>query len=198
MPRLAVTAVLAALACALPASATEIRERTTYFMVQGSTLEELDRQLQERGPSIGGASRHPGATSVRFDGHVTYEAGDGWCKVDETHLSLDLEMTLPRWRSRFRASAETALIWRTLERDIRRHEQEHAEIAKEWLARMESGLRVLKPRRNCAAMERAVNAATREYLRKHEAAQNAFDTREGREASQRLRRALRDNRYGGQ
>lgn len=194
MTRRAAILALAAIATVFPVGAAQITETTTYFNIRGSTLEELDAQMQRQGPVVGtGGLRHPGATRVQFDGYVTFRRHDGRCRVDETELGLDLEMTLPRWKSGRGASPETALIWRTISEDIARHEREHADIARHWLRRMEGALRNLKPQRDCRRMEESVNATTRRYLRMHERAQRDFDIVEGREVNVRLRRALRAN-----
>lgn len=194
MPRRALVFALTALASVLPGSAAQISERTTYFAIHGSTLEDIDAELQRRGPVVGAAGlRHPGATTVEFEGHVTYERDASRCRVGETHLALHLEMTLPKWRSADQASPGIALIWRTLSEDIARHEREHADIARHWVRRMESALRNLAPQRNCTAMEERVTATTRRYLRDHERAQRDFDRVEGREVNRRLRRAFRAN-----
>ena len=184
---------VASLAVALPGStqAASIREKTTYFAVRGSTLAELDSDLNRRGPFVSETGiRHPGATAVKFDGKVTYKATPRGCAVDMTNLSLDLEMTLPRWVPPKQVSAHTKLIWGTLERDIVRHENRHAAIAKNWLKRLESALRNLRTEPTCRAMEQVVNTVTARYLSGHERAQIEFDTIEGREVNMRLRRAL--------
>ncbi len=194
MLRRAALVALVAAGTIVPSGGAQISETVTYFSVRGSTLEEIDDELQRRGPPVGLAGvRHPGATRVRFDGFVTYEADGRLCRVDETNLSLDVEMMLPRWEGSRRASAQTNLIWRTISEDIQRHEREHADIARQWLRRMEGALRNLKPQRDCRAMEASVNATTQRYLQGHERAQRDFDIVEGREVNYRLRRALRAN-----
>ena len=127
---------------------------------------------------------------MKFDGKVTYKRTSGGCAVDKTSLALELHMYLPKWTPPKRATAQTVLVWRTLAADIRRHENRHAAIAREWLKRMEMAVRNLQPERTCDAMERMVNAVTQRYLARHERAQIEFDTVEGREVSARLRRAL--------
>ncbi|UIJ73505.1 DUF922 domain-containing Zn-dependent protease [Aurantimonas sp. HBX-1] len=186
-----VAALAAGLAHAGWAQAATVTQRTTYFAVKGSTLEELDRDLSRSGPYVAETGlRHPGATEVKFDGQVTYKRVAGGCKVDQTNLGLTLNMTLPRWTPPRRVAPETILVWQTLEQDIRRHENRHAEIAREWLKRMEMAIRNLRPRPSCAAMEADVNNVTQRYLASHERAQIEFDTIEGREVNFRLRRAL--------
>ncbi len=182
---------LAALLLPGLAGAASISEKTSYFAVRGGTLAELDNDLNRRGPFLAETGiRHPGATQVKFDGKVTYKRTPEGCAVDATNLSLDLEMTLPKWIQPKRVSERTKLIWNTLEKDIRRHENRHAAIAKNWLKRMESAIRNLRAEPNCGAMEEMVNVVTQRYLAGHEQAQVEFDTIEGREVNFRLRRAL--------
>lgn len=173
------------------AHAASIKERTSYFAVRGSTLEELDADLQRAGPLVAATgARHPGATEVRFDGSVSYRETASTCRVGKTDLRLDLNMMLPRWKAPRRVDAETKLIWKTLEDDIRRHERQHSAIAKTWLKKMESAIRNLRPERDCTAMEARVNQVTKRYLAAHERAQLEFDAKEGRDVNRRLQRAL--------
>ncbi|MCQ8782787.1 DUF922 domain-containing Zn-dependent protease [Mangrovibrevibacter kandeliae] len=174
------------------ATAANISEKTTYFMVRGSTLDELDHDLTGKGPVVASTGlHHPGATSVRFDGHVTYKAAGGGCRVNKTNLRLDLVTTLPKWEPRTKVSARTRLVWNTLATDIRRHENHHAQIAKLWLKKMENAIRNLPAQRDCSAMEALVNKTSDRYLREHERAQIDFDTVEAREVNWRLKRALK-------
>lgn len=176
------------------AGAATINERTTYFSVRGSTLEELDRELNRKGPSAGTAGdRHPGATQVSFGGKITYAPSGSVCRVGRTNFTLKLVKILPRWRPPRAATAGTVIIWRTLAQDIARHEEDHAKIARRYVSRMESAVRNLGPRASCKAMETAVNATTARYLREHERAQREFDTLEGREVNWRLKRLLKRN-----
>lgn len=173
------------------ASAARISQRTTYFTITGSTLEQIDQELDRKGPYVADTGiHHPGTTQVKFAGKVTYQPDEGSCRVADILVTLDLVTTLPRWRPAKPASEQTKLIWATVESDIRRHEKGHAEIARMWAAKMEMALRNLGPARDCAAMEKSVTAVTDRYLARHEEAQRQYDIVEGREMSRRLRRAL--------
>jgi len=173
------------------AGAESLDEATRYFAVRGTTLSELDRDLNRRGPFVAETGlRHPGATEVKFDGHVTYKRVAEGCAVDQADVKLTLRVLLPKWAPPRGVAPETVLIWQTLESDIERHERRHADIAKSWLKRMEMALRNLRPEPTCARMEALVNHVTQRYLAGHERAQVEFDTIEGREVNFRLRRAL--------
>ena len=121
---------------------------------------------------------------------MTYKRVPDGCAVKDATISLALDITLPKWFRPKRVDSRTALIWQTLERDIHRHENRHAAIAKNWLKRMESAIRNLQIERDCASMQAMVNTVTARYLAGHQHAQTEFDTIEGREVNMRLRRAL--------
>ena len=88
-------------------------------------------------------------------------------------------------------------IWETLERDVKRHEERHAEIAVTYVKRMEMAVRNLGTRRTCKQLEDAVAATTQRYLAEHESEQRAFDRQEAREMDFRLKRQLRDRLRAG-
>ena len=188
------TILVLLMAASQTAGAADIRQKTTYFTVRGSTLEELDRDLDRNGPMMEtSGTRHPGATQVKFGGKVTYKPKDGSCRVASTALTLHLVETLPKWIRPKNASASTAIIWKTLADDISRHEAQHANIARGYVKKMESALRNLAPEPSCDAMEARVNTVSARYLAWHQAAQAQFDTIEGREMNMRLRRLLKRN-----
>ena len=178
-----------------PAMAGNIKERTTYFMVKGSTFAELDRALGASGPRITslGGERRAGATQVGFDGHVTYKPVGSRCGIGNASFSLDLHTTLPRWEPPKRADAETRILWKTLHEDIVTHERHHSVIAKNWLRRIEATVSKLPAERDCPSMERVVNATTRKLLAQHARAQLAFDADESEVIDARLQRKVAHN-----
>lgn len=182
------------LAAPLSPRAGEVTERTAYFTVRGTTLDDLDRELSRKGPQVArGGIRHPGSTEVKFGGRITYKPGGRACKVARVDLSLKLVKTLPRWTAPKSASRATVIVWRTLSEDIARHEGDHAKIARLWLKKMESAIRNLGPEPTCEAMETRVNAVSASYLAGHERAQLRFDAVEGRDVNRRLQRLLAKN-----
>ena len=185
---------LAACLTTADAGAASISDRTKYFTIRGSTLEQLDRELSLKGPSAGtGGDRHPGATQVSFGGRISYAPKGSACRVGRTDITLRLVKILPRWKPPRSASAGTVIVWRTLAQDIARHEEVHASIARSYVRRMEAAVRNLGPRGDCKDMEAAVNATTARYLKEHEREQREFDTLEGREVNWRLKRLLKRN-----
>ncbi|MBB3949586.1 DUF922 domain-containing Zn-dependent protease [Aureimonas jatrophae] len=185
---------IVAMSVAVPAMAGQVKERTTYFMVRGSTFDELEHAMGMQGPQLrSGGERHAGSTEVSFDGNATYRTVNGRCAVDRASYRLSLHQTLPRWNAPKGADARTKVLWKTFRDDVVTHENQHSTIAKSALKRIEDTVRELPPMADCAQMESKVNAAVRSIIQRHDRDQLAFDRSESRAIDARLARELRRN-----
>lgn len=175
------------------ASAQTITSKSySYFTINGKTAAELDRELSRRGPMMNSTGmRHPGGTQMKFDGSVTYEGKTGSCGVKSAVIRLHTKLILPRWTNRGRADEALATIWDTLSRDIKRHEERHAEIARQHARKLELALVGLRPRKTCPQMESAVADMTDKMLAAHDADQQRFDRVEAASFERRMERMLR-------
>lgn len=182
----------ALLVAAVPSVAdTVVDKKVTYFDIGGRTADELDDELQRRGPyTTGSGTRHPGATKIKFGGEVTYAQHAGRCSIQSVRVRIGIQIVLPRWVNRKRAPADMALIWDTLSRDIKRHEERHAEIARQHGTALDRSLRGLRPARNCADLQLQVDELSRESLVAHDADQARFDRIEAANFESRLIRLL--------
>ena len=189
--RLMALAALSGLALQ-PAQAETITSKTfAYFSVGGSTAAELDAELSKRGPMMKhSGSRHPGATRIKWGGSVTYVRQGGRCAVGEAKVTLSTQIILPRWKNRKRATPSLALIWDTLSRDIKRHEERHAEIARSHARDLERTLKALRPEADCERMQARVDRATADAVSKHDADQARFDRIESKNFNDRMMRLL--------
>ena len=194
--------ILSILAVALPAIAVPVSQShaeitvsksVRYFTVGGRTAAELDRELSLRGPARkGSGTRHPGLTRIRFGGAATYRESKGWCAVEKAEVSLTLEIILPKWRERRRADAKLGLIWDTLSADIKRHEERHAEIARQHARKVEAAILALPRQRSCAAIQKRVADVTAREMKRHEAEQIGFDRIEAMNFEKRMMRMLKN------
>lgn len=183
--------------CAFPTLAAadpSIRKTYGYFRIGGDTAEELDSELEKRGPLTNATGhRHPGATQIKFGGDVTYLDKDGSCSVGGAKVTLKTHIILPRWNNRRRASADLRIIWDTLSKDIKRHEERHAEIARIHARRLERELLALRPDVNCDALEKRVAEVTQRVLESHDRDQYRFDRVESANFDERMTRLLKYN-----
>lgn len=169
-----------------------ITKTYSYFSISGRTAEDLDSELARRGPQTGSAGfRHPGATEIKFGGDITYHESEGSCTVGDVNVTLKTKIILPRWKNRRRAETGLALIWDTLAADIKRHEERHAEIARQHARDLEKALLALPSARNCAILEREVGMVSRRIIDEHDRDQLRFDMVEARNFEERMMRLLK-------
>lgn len=175
-----------------PVHAETITTKTfAYFSVGGRTAAELDAELSKRGPMMKhSGSRHPGATRIKWGGSVTYVRRGSRCAVGEAKVTLSTEIILPRWKNRKRATPSLALIWDTLSSDIKRHEERHAEIARNHARGLERTLNRLRPEADCERMQARVDRVTADAVSKHDADQARFDRVESKNFDDRMMRLL--------
>lgn len=189
--RLMALAALATLA-SQPVHAETITSKTfAYFSIGGRTAAELDAELSKNGPMMKqSGSRHPGATRIKWGGSVSYVRHGSRCAVGEAKVTLSTQIILPRWKNRKRATPSLALIWDTLSRDIKRHEERHAEIARSHARDLERSLKRLRPEADCERMQARVDRATADAVAKHDADQARFDRVESKNFDDRMMRLL--------
>ncbi len=189
--RILLTAALSFLALA-PAVAAGLTKSYSYFTIGGVTVEEIERELNLRGPQVRSTgNRHPGATRMEFKSRVKYGMKKDRCAVVDARVTVEARIILPRWSKRSKADDDVRLIWDTLSADIKRHEESHVIIAKNHARELENALRAISPQRDCAAAEAKVAAATDAVLARHDEEQQRFDRIEGINFENRLLRLLR-------
>jgi predicted secreted Zn-dependent protease len=183
-------AVLAA-ACACPAFAAGISKKYNYFAVYGKTAEDLDREIAMRGPKLKlTGTRHPGATSMEFDIKTKFMSDGKYCKLANAYVSLDLKLTLPSWKNRKTADTEMAIMWDTLSSDIKRHEERHAIIARNYAIELERKLEALPRKKDCKQVQANAEKLADNILKAHAKAQADFDKVEAINFEARLARLL--------
>lgn len=184
-------ALVAALVFGGPAAASSVERSYSYFTIGGSTLAEIEEELNRRGPLVGTTDRrHPGATRMQFATRVSYGESNGRCSVIDATVTLNANMILPRWRVAREAGMETRIIWDTLAADIRRHEEAHVVIARNHARELETALKAVRGERDCAAAEARVERIRSDLLRRHDEAQIQFDRIEAVNFESRMLRLL--------
>ncbi len=164
-----------------------------YFAIHGKTSDDIDRELFNRGPSVGKKGRHPGATKIKFGGEIAYQEGNGRCSVADAKVTISTKLILPKWTNRKHADRRMALVWDTLAADIKRHEERHAEIARTHARKLEKALLAIPAMRDCKALTARAQVITDEKIQAHDKDQARFDRIEAVNFSRRLTRLLRYN-----
>ncbi len=182
---------LLALLPGMAAAEVSVRKTVTYFDIRGASAAELDRELSRRGPkTMKTGMRHPGATRIKFGGTVTYADVGHACRIDTVKVTVSTQLILPRWKKPKRHDKGLPLIWNTLAADIKRHEERHAEIARNHARHMEKLFSRLPPQRTCDAMQARVGEASRLALEEHDLEQARFDSIEAANFESRMTRLM--------
>lgn len=176
----------------MPVQAATLSKTYSYFTIGGTTLDEIEQELQKRGPKVRSTgSRHPGATRMEFKTRIGYGEKNGRCSVVEARVTVKADMILPRWNRRGRADGDTRLIWDTLAADIKRHEESHVVIARNHAREMEEALKRIRRERNCDRAQQKAKQTTAAILEKHDREQARFDKIEGINFESRMLRLIR-------
>lgn len=175
-----------------PASAENLNKTYSYFSVGGRTLDELERELNKRGPKVKSTGqRHPGATRMQFNTRLGYMEKNGSCRVTEATVTVKAKVILPRWRQRGKADQDVRLVWDTLSSDIKRHEDQHVAIATDYARRLERQLLRLGRHKDCKVVAAKAEATADAVLKKHDRAQAKFDETEAANFERRLLKLMR-------
>lgn len=174
------------------AEAASVTRTYSYFTIGGASLEDLQEQLNTRGPVVKSTGqRHPGATVMEFTKRLQYRGRKGACRIGKADVSVKASITLPRWTAPKNASAEARLVWDTLSSDIKRHEEAHVNIAKKYANEIERELLAVPPQKTCEIAAEKGREVFRRGLARHHAAHVRFDQSESRTFSGRMDRLLR-------
>lgn len=175
-----------------PSAAESLAKTYSYFSVGGTTLDELEAELNKRGPKVKSTGRrHPGATQMQFNTRLGYAEKNGYCRITEANVAVKAKVILPRWRQRSRADVDVRLIWDTLSDDIKRHEEQHVQIARSHARELEHKLLRLGRQKNCTIAATKAKATADKVLDKHDKAQAAFDQKESAGFEKRMLKLMR-------
>jgi predicted secreted Zn-dependent protease len=190
--RLALTALVLCLGIQSGFAEPIITKTYSHYPVGGRTSGELEQELWRQGPELAETgNRHPGATRIKIGRMISYAQSNGKCAVRDVEVRLETHLTLPRWTERDGADRTAALVWIVLSSDIKRHEERHAEIARQWARTLERELRALRPQPDCVRMQAQVEAVSKTILEKHSADHDRFDRVEAASFERRISRILR-------
>lgn len=175
------------------AEASTIYKNINYYTISGTTPTQLDKALTHKGPYVKNTGmHHPGATTISFKPQLKLIKQGDYCKVATVQVDVYAKMSLPRWKQRATTkSIEMALIWDTLSRDIKRHEESHIVIARAHASKIEQAVRQLPAQRDCDTLRKNIEQTSAEILQSHEDAQKHFDKVEAINFEQRFTNLLK-------
>ena len=150
--------------------------RHKFFSVSGSSIQDVVRSLKRNGPLHRDIGRRAiGLADFRHRYRLTTTSEGGRCKVSKVHVSLRIILTLPRLSSRARLSARHGARWRTIEAMIRRHENRHAALYKQFARALERRLKRLRPAASCSALRSKARQIEKSEFERDRRRNRAYD-----------------------
>jgi predicted secreted Zn-dependent protease len=117
----------AALARTAPRASITAREQ--YYDIDGSSAGALRNQIRRLGPKDESGKSQDALTVWSIEwGYGTAQRGDN-CVLRDVKVTLDVAVTLPRWKPPATASPELLKTWQAYFKAVRLHEAGHRAIA---------------------------------------------------------------------
>ena len=105
------------------------RTSVFYYDIQGRTFDELRADMRRKGPKINGNSFVGEARSPMQWSWRTESVGGSSCTIREVSVSVNAQITLPRWTPPTDAEAGLAEEWKRFITALEEHEAGHKDIS---------------------------------------------------------------------
>lgn len=152
----------------------ELRERTEFYDVYGTTAEALTQQMSQRGPVHSGGRAWAFTRWELRSRYGLVPTSDG-CRIESPRVRLEVVTTFPRWMSGSQAPWRPRADWKRLMLSIRQHEDIHRAHAQDAAHRTVVLLAHAPPAADCTAAERAARDITRAQSEQARSESLAFD-----------------------
>ncbi len=175
--RFALISISAAMLAACVSTTSTVS--TEYYAVNGSTSQQLDRELRRKGPLNGHALA---SAAIRFEpvALAQQESALG-CSFKTAKFRVDANITLPRWINKSQSrDRDLRRAWDGLSKYARLHEQTHVKIAETYAKLLGNALIAIPPQRSCERLDRQSKKVVDKIYRSHDKAQQQFDADEQR------------------
>lgn len=169
---------LALLVSAPAAAKPKIEVKTTYYTVHGTSGRRLLEQLNRHGPRQGWWARSIAQTRYATSWGAEWYYSKGYCRVKNAPVTLSLTFEFPKLASG--APRDLQRRWADFIVEVKKHENHHAELAKQMAAAMEKAALATSVRgdKHCAHMEAVLKRNVGAVMDAYEARQYAFDEQE--------------------
>ncbi|MEO0558939.1 MAG: DUF922 domain-containing protein [Bacteroidota bacterium] len=143
------------------------------YAVQGRTANEILSSMRASGPSTGGKSFF-GLTASEFSFQIQPRMDGASCVVDEVRVELAVTITLPEWTPPETAPYELQRDWSRFSTALKRHEDQHRQLAADGAAETLAALQGLR-RASCQEIEFEARQRAERIAEQIEAKHHRYD-----------------------
>lgn len=183
------------LAASSPASAEPtFSTKYNYFEIGGTNIRDLWFDINAKGPKSKMGIGHAGYTSFDFDNSVGIVPKGGKCQITSINFHLTSIVQLPKWTDERNSDEEMKLYWKAFSADVKRHEDQHVEIARQSILKLEQKLLELQPNKSCKVLKKQIRNIINKSAQARNRDQNAFERKEVRGQKNRLTQLVEELR----
>lgn len=151
---------------------------TTSYQVYGNSSEQINNQIFSCTPVLSNGKRFAASTDYSISWSIAYRTisgNPGMCKVSSAGVGLNQSMVFPSWKASSNAPSKTKQQWKSFISNLEDHEQEHAEINRQYANRILSELRNL-PATNCGNISHVANSRANGLVKSMDKANRDLDS----------------------
>jgi predicted secreted Zn-dependent protease len=169
-------AVFAGGAGAAELEAPDIRDSIEYRDIVGNSQEALAAALKQVGSTSKSGDRFAASTrwQLRWNFRVEQHPGAS-CELASAKTELDIHMTLPRWVPPRNASPVLVKKWNRFADALRKHEDEHRDIAIEAARVVTDRVAAAAPETDCATLKKRLGRIADDTLREYKDKDSSYD-----------------------
>jgi predicted secreted Zn-dependent protease len=182
--RLAVAAAVLALLCpALVQAQNKLVWRTNYYSVQGASLGEIHRSMDQSRPWKEPANLS-GLTEWRIEWRFELTPAEGGCRCSSFTTTTTITNTLPRWTPPAEAPEELKAAWTRFIKALGEHEDGHSRLALAALADLHKRIKELGPEPVCDGLRKRINDLAGRVIDENRQREKDYDRRTQHGATQ--------------
>lgn len=185
---------MALLSCTAALAEPTFKTHYRYFDIGGTNIEALWHDINRKGPKSNKGVGHAGYTSFDLENSVGIIPKGGQCQITSIKFHLTSTVQLPKWTDEHNSDREMQFYWQAFSSDVKRHEDQHVEIARQSILDLEQKLLKLRPQKSCKPLKRKIRNTINASARARDREQNAFERKEIRGQKDRLTKMIEELR----
>jgi len=129
-----------------------------HYEVTGLSPAHLIESFRNRpDPTVMATTR--GGVDIRYD----FAFGNDECRLMQIDLTLDIDITYPRWREEAQGSASMQVEWQRFKTALETHEQGHVDRFRRAVTSLSDRLVTIRPAASCQTVRAAVEAERQRF-----------------------------------
>jgi predicted secreted Zn-dependent protease len=153
----------------LPAqAAVDVNDQVERYAIEGTTAQDLRREMNTKGPQGTGGRRFDGYTRWYVSWRYQYKRTDGGCAIASVATNVKSTITLPQWRNEDRADSATRAQWSRYLSALDLHEQGHRRHGVDAAHEIDAAIAAMPPAGSCDALGANANALGMRILQKYQ------------------------------